>query len=44
MADKRYRVCHSCGNIWNVSKLEKLDRQYICPKCERQSRKLRQVK
>ena len=34
MNNKKYRVCHKCKEVWNVSGKVKGDRQYICPICE----------
>lgn len=34
MDNKRYRVCHKCKEVWNVSAKYKGDKQYICPICE----------
>lgn len=30
----KYRVCHKCKEVWNVSVKYKGDRHYICPVCE----------
>lgn len=42
-ADHRYRICSSCDEIWNVSKIDKLDKRYICPRCENRSKKMRAI-
>jgi len=39
--DKRYRSCRECGKEWNVSRVGRSEKVYICPKCEYQKRKNR---
>ena len=34
----RYRICATCDQTYNVSKLEKQVKQYLCPRCEWKSR------
>ena len=34
MADKKYRVCRKCKEIWNVSAVVKGEWHYVCPICE----------
>lgn len=31
---KRYRLCRTCENKWNVSRKADNPKQYICPICE----------
>ena len=34
MDNKKYRVCHKCKEVWNVSVKYNGDRHYICPVCQ----------
>lgn len=29
-----YRICKTCKNDWNVSRIEPGGKHYICPTCE----------
>lgn len=31
---RKYRICHSCKEIWNVSVQDNSGKRYICPVCQ----------
>lgn len=33
-----YRICRTCGEKWNVSRIYPGDKRYVCPWCEYRAR------
>lgn len=33
-AERTYRICATCGDKWNVSRISPGPKKYVCPHCE----------